>query len=83
MGMYRAIADISEAMREDLGPNLCAFLDAELTVAVRKQRPIRYYVSDGKEDGTAHIGLSSRSSGKMKVSWDQEYGVSRKRIALA
>ena len=74
MGIYRAIADISEVMREDLGPNLCAYSEAELTAAVRKQRPIKYYVSDENADGVAHIGLSSRPSGKVKLSWDQEYG---------
>ena len=74
MGIYRAIADIAEVMREDLGPNLCAYSEAELTAAVRKQRPIKYYVSDGDANGVAHIGLSSRPSGKVKLSWDQEYG---------
>ena len=74
MGTYRAIADIAAVMREDLGPNLCAYSEAELTAAVRKQRPIKYFVSDEKGDEGAHIGLSSRPSGKVKLSWDQVYG---------
>ena len=74
MGIYRAIADVAEVMREDLGPNLCAYSEAELTAAVRKQGPIKYYVSDENADGVAHIGLSSRPSGKVKLSWEQEYG---------
>lgn len=74
MGTYRAIVDISEAMREDLGPNLCAYSEKELTDAVRKKAPLKYFVSEEKEDGVSHIGLSSRPSDKVQLSWDQEYG---------
>jgi len=74
MGTYRAIADISEAMREDLGPNLCGYPEKELAAAVKRQRPVKYYVEEGKEGEVGRIGLSSRKSEKVKVTWGREYG---------
>ena len=74
MGTYRAIADISEAMREDLGRNLCAYSEDELRKAVRKQGFIKYYVSNEEDGMPAHLGLSSRPSGKVKLEWGQKYG---------
>ena len=74
MGMHRAIIDISEAIREDLGNDLCAYSEAELAAAVKKLDPIKYYVSTAEEGQIAHIGLSSRKSEKVKLEMDQEYG---------
>lgn len=74
MGTYRAIADISEAMREDLGPNLCGYPEKELAAAVKGRRPVKYYVEEGKEGKAGRIGLSSRKSEKVKVTWGREYG---------
>lgn len=74
MGTYRAIADISDAMREDLGPNLCGYSENELAAAIKKQRPLKYYVKEGKEGDVGKIGLSSRRSEKVKVMWGREYG---------
>ena len=80
MGIYRAILDISEAIREDLGPNLCAYSEAELAAALKKLGPLKYYVSDAEEGQVAHIGLSSRKSEKVELSWDQSYGRKRQSI---
>lgn len=74
MGTYRAIADISEAMREDLGDNLCAYSDRELASAVKRRGPVKYYVTEGKGDEPSRIGLSSRRSEKVEVAWGKEYG---------
>lgn len=74
MGTYRAIADISEVMREDLGPNLCGYPEKELAAAVKRRRPVKYYVEEGKEDEAGRIGLSSRMSERVKITWGREYG---------
>ncbi|KAL8826977.1 MAG: hypothetical protein Q9191_003464 [Dirinaria sp. TL-2023a] len=74
MGTYRAIADIAEAMREDLGPNLCAYSDKELAHALKTQGRLKYYVREGAEDEAGHIGLSSRMSEKVHLDWGKKYG---------
>ena len=67
--------DISEALREDLGPNLCAYSNKELAAAIKKQAPVKYYVSSVEVgEKTPHIGLSSRPSKKVKLEWNREYG---------
>lgn len=63
MGIYRGILDISEAMTEGLGTNLSAYSEKELVTAVRRQPPLKYYVSNVGDGQAAHIRLSSRKSG--------------------
>jgi hypothetical protein len=74
LGLWRAVADISEAMREELGPNICAYSESELTEALKNRPPIKYYVKHGTEQEPGHIGLSSKSSGKVRLRWNYEYG---------
>ena len=74
MGTYRAIADIAEAMREDLGPNLCAYSDKELANALKTQGRVKYYVTEGAVGEPGHIGLSSRMSDKVRLDWGEKYG---------
>jgi hypothetical protein len=74
LGLWRAIADISEAMREELGPNICAYSEKELAEALKNTPPIKYYVKHGTEQEPGHIGLSTQSSGKVELRWDHEYG---------
>ncbi|KAE9367622.1 hypothetical protein N431DRAFT_383412 [Stipitochalara longipes BDJ] len=74
LGLWRAIADISEAMREELGPNICAYSESELEEALRNRPPVRYYVKHGSDEEPGHIGLSTKSTGRLRLRWDQEYG---------
>ncbi|KAH8770455.1 hypothetical protein F5882DRAFT_507465 [Hyaloscypha sp. PMI_1271] len=74
LGLWRAVADISEAMREELGPNICAYSENELTEVLKNRPPIKYYVKQGTEQELGHIGLSSKSSGKVRLRWNCEYG---------
>ena len=74
IGIWRAIADMAEAMREDLGTDLCAYSDQELCDAVGRLEPVKYCVSTRQEESVAHIRLSSRRSGKVQLHWDQVYG---------
>lgn len=76
LGLYRGIVDIAEAIHEQLGDQLCAYTETELTTAVRKMRPLKYYtteVEDG-EGNVPHIGLSSRETAKVKLMWGTKYG---------
>lgn len=73
MGVYRAIVDVAEVIREDLGPNLAAYSEGELAAALRQQSPIKYHVSGSKSNSTMHIGLTSRKSGRTRLKWDQTY----------
>lgn len=74
LGLWRAVADISEAMREELGPDICAYDEWELDDALGRKKPIKYYADTGGSVGPGHIGLSSRKSGPLKLEWDHEYG---------
>jgi len=74
LGVWRAVADISEAMREELGPDICAYDEWELNEALSKKKSIKYYADAGDGAGPGHIGLSSRKSGQLKLEWDHEYG---------
>lgn len=78
LGVWRAIADLSEAMREDLGPNVCAYSNKEIGKVLEKRPPIKYYVKDDDDSETGHIGLSSRPSGKVKLKWNRLYAGKKK-----
>lgn len=73
MGTYRAIVDIAEAIREDLGENLAAYSEEELAAALRQQSKIKYYATEPKASSIAHFGLSSRKSDRLQLSWDLAY----------
>lgn len=73
MGVYRAIIDIAEVIRQDLGPNLAAYSEGQLVAALRQQGRIKYLVSEPKSDSTMHIGLSSSYSGRTRLQWDRTY----------
>ncbi len=74
LGTWRAIADIAEAMREELGPDICAYSEEELYEALEKRPPVKYYSTRATEDQPGYIGLSSRQSGQLNLQWNQEYG---------
>jgi hypothetical protein len=74
LGLWRAISDISEAMREELGPNICAYSESELAEVLKNRPPIKYYVDHGTSQEPSHIGLSSKASGRIRLRWDHEYG---------
>ncbi len=74
LGLWRAVADISEAMREELGPNICAYDENELSKALSKKPPLKYYADPGDGYTPGHIGLSSTRSGPVRLEWDHDYG---------
>jgi hypothetical protein len=76
LGVWRAVVDISEAVREELGPNICAYSEPELADALAKRPPVRYYAKHGTVDEPGHIGLSSRtpSKSRFRLRWNHEYG---------
>ena len=59
-GYFRAAADVSEAMRETLGDEFCAYRDSDIARELRKdQTGLRYYTTDAKNGDVSHIGISS------------------------
>jgi hypothetical protein len=61
-------------MREDIGDEMCAYSNGELWTELNKMPPIKYYVTESERGEPAHIGLSSRTSGRLRLRWGQKYG---------
>ena len=59
MGKYRATVDLAEAIKEELGSNLCVLSDAALERELKERAAIRYHVHAETEETHLHIGLSS------------------------
>ena len=74
-GYFRAAADISEAMRETLGDEFCAYSDAQIAKELRKeQNGLRYYTSYAKDEDVFHIGISSTQRNGLRIRDDMTYG---------
>jgi len=73
-GHFRAAADLSEAAREVLGKQICAYTDEELSRELCMQPGIRYYTEDAQDGDVAHIGLSSRRLPRVHVDDTKLYG---------
>lgn len=78
LGMWRAVLDLAEAIREDLGPDLAGYSNEELDKAIDEKGSSWMYYASGPGTGrpVSHIGLSSRQSGKFGLGDDagQLYG---------
>lgn len=69
MGTWRAILDLAETLRADLGCMTCMYGDKELEKRIGRLKPVKYHSSDGqvedeeREDTeeVAHLGLRSYS----------------------
>lgn len=76
MGRYRAAVDITEAIANELGPNLSALSNSDLESELRKRPPIRYYSTKDPEgrNGT-RIGLSVEgpTGERVRLKYDEEY----------
>ncbi|EKG22091.1 hypothetical protein MPH_00546 [Macrophomina phaseolina MS6] len=74
LGMWRAVLDLAEAIREDLGPDLAGYSNEELDKAIDEKGSSWMYYASGPATGrpVSHIGLTSRQSGKLGLSDDAE-----------
>ena len=72
MGKYRATVDLAEAIKEELGSNLCVLSDAALERELKERASIRYHVYEETEGAHPYIGLSSTNPQGQKVRL--EYG---------
>lgn len=61
-------------MREELGPNICAYSDDDLLKALQRRGDVKYYAMRGTASEPGHLGLSTRQSGKFVIRWGREYG---------
>ena len=73
-GNFRAAADLSEAMGEVLGDEMCAYSDVELWNELRMEPGVQYYASDAPEGDVSHIGLSSRRRARVPYNSTKLYG---------
>ena len=73
-GPFRPAADLSEAMTEVLGSDICAYSDKELSQALRAESGLRYYADDGLKRDVSHIGVSSRRTGRVPFRSTKVYG---------
>lgn len=77
-GYFRAAADISEAMRETLGDEFCAYSESDIARELEKEHNgLRYYTSYVKDSGDiSHIGISSTRRDGLYLRDDVIYGAS-------
>ena len=78
MGKYRAVVDLGDMIREELGSDISALSDSALEAELKKRLPVRYHVSNlvtAMGDKHAHIGLSSNDhqGEKVKLEYDTIY----------
>ncbi len=74
-GYFRAAADISEAMRETLGDEFCAYSNSEIARELKRgQNGLRYYTNYVKHGEVSHIGISSTRLDGLALSDDAVYG---------
>jgi hypothetical protein len=75
MGKYRAVTDLSEAMRNGLGDRTCAYTGKELSQELDKIQGVKYVVTYETEERFPHIVLSSKSDGEgFKLEFGTLYG---------
>jgi hypothetical protein len=74
LGKYRATVDLVESICQDLGNDICAYSEKELTEKLEKQGGIKYYVEQGEGDGISHIGITScRGRGPVSLRFGEPY----------
>lgn len=78
-GPFRAADDLSEAMREVLGNEYCAYSDSQLARELKYQHGVHYYSDDVNSNGTSHIGLSSVKLRKVALDNSKLYGTRKRK----
>lgn len=75
LGKYRAALDVVESINRDLGKDICAYSEKELSKELAKLDGIQYYVRHGDGDDPSHIGISSRRRGDpISLKFGELYG---------
>ena len=74
MGPYRAIVDVGETLRAELGEELGAYSERELRKAVEKRvRGVKYVVEEREEDGAPRVRLATGQSERVRLEWNRPY----------
>ena len=73
LGTYRAILDVGDVLRGELGDELGAYSEKELRRAVDKVGRVKYRVSNVEEEGLPRVRLSTGPSQKVKLNWGTFY----------
>lgn len=72
MGTFLAAAELSDAMREQLGPHVTVYSDLELRKALTKRQKVKYTAEENPRNGT-QVRLSSGQSGKLEMCFGRLY----------
>ena len=74
LGKYRALVDLGEAIRKELGPDISAQSDSALERELKKRPPIRYHVFKSEKHGSGHphIGLSPDNPNGPRIRLDRD-----------
>jgi hypothetical protein len=79
LGKYRAVVDLAEAIRYDLGNDICAYSEKELESELAKFSGVKSGVS--YRDNICHIGLSSKEDSEaLKLRYGDVYGRGQKGV---
>jgi hypothetical protein len=79
MGMWRAISDLSSAVRERLGDDIGAFTESELEREIGEMQGLEYIVEEFEGDRMQRIKLREGNSGdgvrreKFRLGWRRKY----------
>lgn len=76
LGIWTAIADLSEVLQAELGNNLCAYSDEDILRAVQKRPPVKYVTAPSTNGEILNIGLSTKAAPKkrLRIAWGKVYG---------
>jgi hypothetical protein len=72
MGVWRAVADIAEAMTLELGPRTSGYSNKELHKVLKNCSPIKYD-AQVDENGMSHISLTPGQSERLKLFFEATY----------
>lgn len=74
-GEIPSCGGFSRVYCQDLGNDICAYSEKELTEKLEKQGGIKYYVKQGEGNGISHIGITScRGRGPVSLRFGEPYG---------
>lgn len=76
LGIWAAMADLSEVVREQLGDNLSAYSNNDILQAIKKRPPVKYTATPSIDSERINIGLRTAVSNgsRLRIVWGKQYG---------
>ena len=74
MGPYRAIVDMGNTLRAELGEELGGYSERELRKVVKgRVRSVKYMVDEREEGGAPRVRLATGRSARVRLEWNKPY----------